>query len=146
MTHPILETVGIVAFNHNKILLVRNGVASNYKENICGLPAGKIDPGESVIEAAKRELEEETGLKCSLKDLISLPKSYQAQIEQKDGIKIFNWYVFLCKKYSGELATSDETEPFWVTIKDLDNLKLLPNVKDAAIEARKFFDNPPSVC
>lgn len=131
MTYPLIESVGIVVFNKDKVLLVSHGKASKHFEGVLGLPSGKIDPGEKAIETAKRELEEETGLKCNLKDLISLPKSYQAQIEQKDGIKIFNWYVFLCKKYSGELATSDETEPFWVTIKDLDNLKLLPNVKDA---------------
>lgn len=136
--YPVIESVGIVVLNKDQVLLVSHGKASNHFEGVLGLPSGKIEKGETKIQTAKRELEEETGLKCSLKDLISLPKSYQAQIEQKDGIKIFNWYVFLCKKYSGELATSDETEPFWVTIKDLGKFKLLPNVKNA-IKAAKLI-------
>jgi 8-oxo-dGTP diphosphatase len=134
--YPVIDSVGIVVFDKDQVLLVRHGVASNYSNKICGIPAGKIERGERDIESAKRELEEETGLKCQISDLISLPKFYQAQIEQKDGIKIFNWYVFLCKNYSGELKSSEETEPFWVNIKDLGNFKLLPNVKEAISSAK----------
>lgn len=89
-SYPIIESVGIVVFNKDQVLLVRHGIASNYSEGILGIPSGKIENGESKIQAAKRELEEESGLKCDLIDLIALPKPFQAQIEQKDGIKIFN--------------------------------------------------------
>ena len=35
------------------------------KENLWEVPAGRIDPGESALEAAKRELIEETGYKAA---------------------------------------------------------------------------------
>lgn len=97
--YPVIESVGIVVFNKDQVLLVRHGKSSMHFEGILGIPSGKIEKGESKTEAAKRELKEESGLNCALKDLISLSKSYQAQIEQKDGIKIFNWYVY--PSYSG---------------------------------------------
>lgn len=143
VTYPIIESVGIVVFNKDQVLLVRHGIASNYNEGILGIPSGKIEKGESRVRAAKRELEEESGLKAKLKDLIPLPKAFQAKIEQKDGIKIFKWHVFLCKKYSGELVTTDETEPFWVALKEINKFKLLPNVKKAIVIAQKLFDFPP---
>lgn len=102
---------------------------------ILGLPAGKIDPGETAIETAARELEEETGLVTSVADLVPLPSKYQATITQKDGTKIFDWYVFLCKKYEGELKKTDETEPFWVEVEELGSIELLPNVHDAILAA-----------
>jgi ADP-ribose pyrophosphatase len=63
-------TVSVVAItNSNKILFVqqyRNAV----KENLLELPAGSIDDGENPLEAAQRELAEETGWKA--KSLILL--------------------------------------------------------------------------
>lgn len=131
MNYPLVKCVGVVAFDGDNVLLVRHGKSAHHFEGIIGLPSGKIDPGESKISAARRELEEETGLRCELSDLVQLPQDYQATIEQKDGIKIFDWYVFLCKKYSGTLTSSDETEPFWVHVEDLKTLTLLPNVFEA---------------
>ena len=135
MTYPLIQSIGIVAFDGDRVLLVRQGKASKHFDGICGLPAGKIDEGETAIQAAAREFREETGLVCSIDDLQQLPKTYRATIEQKDGIKIFDWHVFLCKKYSGKLIATDETAPFWVTVKELNSMQLLPNVQDAVREA-----------
>ena len=138
MNYPLIQSVGIVVFDGENVLLVRHGKAAHHFEGVCGLPSGKVDPGEQTIDTAKRELQEETGLVCEINDLVPLPKAYQATIEQKDGIKIFDWYVFLCKKYSGSLKTSDETEPFWVPVSKLEEMELLPNVLDAVMKARKM--------
>lgn len=138
MKLPRVACVGVVAFNAEKVVLVRHGKTAHHYEGVIGLPSGKIDPGETAIQTAKRELEEETGLKCSLEDLVPLPKDYQATIEQKDGTKIFDWQVFLCKKYSGSLRATDETEPFWKSTKELSTLELLPNVADAVDQASQL--------
>ena len=131
MKQSTIQSVGIIIFHKNDVLLVRHGKGSNHFEGVLGIPSGKIDAGENEVQAARRELQEETGLSCYTDDLIALPKSYRGTIEQKDGVNIFDWYVFMCKTYSGELKNSEETEPFWFPIDRLNELALLPNVKEA---------------
>lgn len=52
--------VVILAFKGDKILLVKQ-FRYPMKEVMLELPAGKLEQGEDPFEAAKRELEEETG-------------------------------------------------------------------------------------
>ncbi|MHA1989905.1 MAG: NUDIX hydrolase [Candidatus Hodarchaeales archaeon] len=57
--HP--ETVGILpVLDDGKIILVKQ-FRYAIKQDIYELPAGKIEPNELLIDALKRELEEETG-------------------------------------------------------------------------------------
>lgn len=53
----------------NRVLLVRQ-FRLPAKQELWELPAGRLDPGESPLEAAKRELREETGYQA--KDWIEL--------------------------------------------------------------------------
>ena len=57
----------------NKILMVQEN-----KEGIKGkwnMPAGKLEDGESIIEAAIRETKEETNLNVSIKGLIAIQET-----------------------------------------------------------------------
>ena len=139
MGFPSVQSVGIVVFDGAKVLLVRHGATASHYEGIIGLPAGKIDPGESAVQTAARELREETGLITTIIDLTPLPDKYQATIEQKKGTYIFDWYVFLCRKYSGEIKTTSETIPFWHEVDKLSELELLPNVREAILTAQKML-------
>ncbi|MDO8497106.1 MAG: NUDIX hydrolase [bacterium] len=138
MDIPLIQSVGVVVFNGNNILLVEHGKEATHLTGVYGLPSGKIEPGEEAIDAAVRELREETGLVTTSSDLIPLPKVYRATIEQKDGVKVFDWHVFVCKKYSGNLRETDETKPFWISVDELITLTLLPNVQEAITESRNL--------
>ena len=56
-----VEAAGGVVVRDGKVLLVHRPRYDDWT-----LPKGKLDPGESFEDAALREVEEETGLRCSL--------------------------------------------------------------------------------
>ncbi len=55
-----ITAVGAVLIKNNTILLIKRGYPP--KENYWAIPGGVIEAGETIYDAAKRELEEETGL------------------------------------------------------------------------------------
>ena len=62
--------VGVVCFRGEEVLLIRRGQPPRLGE--WSLPGGRIEPGERVVEAALRELREETGVEARLASLIDV--------------------------------------------------------------------------
>lgn len=52
--------VGAIVFKDNKILLVRRGKPP--ADNLWAIPGGRVEIGETLQEAAEREILEETGI------------------------------------------------------------------------------------
>lgn len=131
----------VLAFKENKVVIVRHEESAGHLTGVYGIPGGRPDEGESLIEAAAREFEEETGLKTSVEDLKSYPNNqYTADIERKDGsIGRFTMTVFICNKFSDDLRGREETTPEWVEVSKLNSYKLLPNVKNAVEDGHKFL-------
>src|SRR4051794_12516004 len=74
------------------------------------LPKGKLDEGESFEEAALREVAEETGLTCRLKQQLG-DASYR---DRKDRAKLVRYFEM--EPASGEFAPNDEVDELrWLT-------------------------------
>ena len=58
---PLRIGVGIILLNHENKIFV--GKRIDNPENYWQMPQGGIDQNENFLQAAKRELEEETGIK-----------------------------------------------------------------------------------
>lgn len=108
------DYVAIIAMFENRITLVKQFRIALNIETI-ELPSGLIDPGQTPISAAWRELEEEAGLIPTSKP-ISLPVQYidSARLETR----VSPFFFQSTKKKEGWVAEAGLT-PLWIEKDDL---------------------------
>ena len=98
-TPIILVRPSIIIINKaGEILLVR------YKDNTWGVPGGLMELGESVEECAKREVEEEVGLKLKNLKLFGVFSGKELYTKLKNGHEYYNIIIgYVSTDYEGEL-------------------------------------------
>lgn len=130
---------GVILIKNGKTLLTRAREKSGQITGTISFPGGHIDSNETEEQAAGREFTEETGLIA--KDLISFPDNYvEDKLVLKYGTFDFSFRVFIAENYSGELKTTEETEPFWVDIETARKIKLLGKDNELLENAIKFLE------
>ena len=84
-------------------------------------PGGHVEPGESVVRGAIREVWEETGL------TIENPRLCGLKQFPLDGEGRYIVLFFKADRYSGQLHDSEEGSVFWVAPQELPNYRLSGN-------------------
>jgi 8-oxo-dGTP diphosphatase len=93
------------------------------------LPKGKLDRGESFEDAALREVEEETGLRCRL--LRELPSS--EYLDPKGRSKVVRYWLMEVEHDPGFIPNNEVDELRWVPVEEAP--ALLTYARDAEILA-----------
>ena len=112
--------VGMVTFNvgRTKILLQKEFRPATNRW-VYNFPAGLIDEGETALEAAKREVREETGLEVVKVDAVLSP-SYASQGTSDELMQIV---ICECEgEITGSIYAEEEIKPAWYTKEDIKRL------------------------
>ena len=114
--------VGAVVFKDERVLLVRRGQPP--AQNLWAIPGGRVKLGETLAEAAERELLEETGIQIRAAE----PIYTFDVIERDEGGKVRFHYVIvdLAADYvKGEpLAGDDAMEARWISADEINGLEV----------------------
>ncbi len=113
----------VVILNNNHVLLMQKHGSLKWE-----LPGGHVEPKESMIEGARREIKEETGIVIDTSKL----RKIQASIDKNNKYKNC-WYIYT-EPVKQKIRLSDEHVNYkWVSKSKLDNYELSQNTNHLAI-------------
>lgn len=118
----VTPTPGVLAVveRGGKLLLVRR--ANPPDRGLWGFPGGRVEPGESLADAAERELREETGVDASAEDVLTAVDAIR-----RDGAGSLSHHFVLiavrCRWRSGDGEPADDAlDARWFTLDEIDAL------------------------
>jgi ADP-ribose pyrophosphatase YjhB (NUDIX family) len=124
-----------------RVLVARRGrgaMSARYS-----LPGGLVEPGETLAEAALRELAEEVGVQAEILGFIQ----HAEVIERDPDLRVRQHYVICAhaaRWLAGEPRTSPEaTDVRWVTPDDVEVLPTTPGLVDVLQQALSIAQSLP---
>lgn len=133
--------VGVMLLDGDRVLLVKRARPPGVGK--WTVPGGKVELGESLEAAALRELEEETGLGCTLGPLVEV---LDRVVRAPDGTVEFHFVIldFLGSAPTGTLrAGSDSSDARFVPIAELGGYDVTDGLAPVVERARLLRDTQP---
>lgn len=120
--------VGAVVFYENRVLLIRRGQAPSSGQ--WAIPGGGVELGETLTQAAEREIREETGILIAAEEPIYVFDMVER--DQVDKVRFHYVVVDLAARYlGGELhAGDDAAEARWVSADEMKCLAVSPPTRE----------------
>jgi mutator protein MutT len=115
--YPLIG-VGALIVEKDKVLLVKR--ASEPGFGLWSIPGGVLKVGETLEEALIREVEEETGIKVKVQNLLDV---LDLIIKDENGRVKYHYVLvdYLAKPLNGSIRPSSETpEVRWIKIEDVE--------------------------
>lgn len=114
--------VGAIVFDDNRVLLVRRGQAPS--QDLWAIPGGRVKLGETLQEAAEREILEETGIRIKARDPV-----YTFDYIERDGASRPRYHYVIIDLIADFIggkprAGDDAADVRWVSAAELDDLKV----------------------
>lgn len=145
---PIKKSAGAIIFYKEKDNIIKY-LLLQHNKNYWNFPKGTIEKGETEISAAKREVEEETGLKDTIiipkfkvweKYFYRAPKDYHEKEQQGKAIfKIVIFYLAEAKNKNVKISFEHQNYE-WLTFEEaMERLKRYKNSKEILQKAKDFI-------
>jgi 8-oxo-dGTP pyrophosphatase MutT (NUDIX family) len=120
------KSAHVVIIHDENILILKRSDTDDWMPGHYGLPGGKLEQGEDLLQGACRECKEETSLDIFPQELVFLPK---CSIENSHAF-------FLTTKYNGKVKLDFEHDDYkWINPKNLSNYKIVPDLLSIVAEA-----------
>ena len=130
------NSAGFILFKddgNRKYLLLKHGI------DYWNFPKGKLESGESDLEAAKRELKEETGIN-NIEIIDGYEDTFGYSFLVKEGLIKKVVKMFLAEYLNGSIILSHEHEEYkWVVFKDALNILKFNNIRNSLKVADKYL-------
>lgn len=110
--------VGAVAVRDGAILLIRRGTPPG--EGLWSVPGGRVQRGETLVEAVRRELREETGLDGEVGDAVG----WTELIGRRRHYVVVDFWVAV-DPGAIPVAGTDASDAAWVAFQDLERWELV---------------------
>ena len=131
----MLNVVASVLIKNDKIILPKRSATLKKMPDMYEFPGGKVEKGETLKEALKRELNEELSIDVNIEDIIEFPNNV-LETER------FILTVFIVKKWTKKLTINPEINSTFleVTLDELINVEdLLETDKQLIPSLLKFL-------
>lgn len=115
------ELTNIFLLRRGDEILLQNRVSEDWQGY--ALPGGHVEPGESIVDSAVRELFEESGLTAKNPHLCGIKQFPK-------GERRYLVFLFIADQFEGELHSSEEGEMEWVKRSDIKNLKTVSDLEE----------------
>ena len=118
--HIVTSVVAVIVDDENRVLLTKRNIPPFQGEWV--MPGGKIDLGEPIVEALKREVWEEVGLEVEVGRLIDVFEHVTPGVDNYHFIILY----YHCRPlYCDVNHNRDEVaEALWVARGELENYKM----------------------
>jgi ADP-ribose pyrophosphatase YjhB (NUDIX family) len=133
---PLLG-VSVALWRDGSVLLARR--AKPPLAGLWSLPGGLVEVGEQLMDAARRELKEETGLTC---DLVGIADWHEVILRDKAGAveRHYVLAVFAGTWRSGEAQAQGDAEAVrWARPQDLEDLQMTEGAAEIILRTERFL-------
>jgi ADP-ribose pyrophosphatase YjhB (NUDIX family) len=129
--------IGVVVLRGDSVLLVRRGKPPNV--GAWTLPGGAQELGETTEQAARRELQEETGI--AVGDLVFAAAVDSIRRDEAERVQYHYTIIDFCARWiAGEpFAGSDVTEAVWAPLDGLDAYDLWSEAHRVIARSRELL-------
>jgi len=137
---PIVA-VGAAVCRDGRVLIVRRGKAPS--KGVWTVPGGAVDLGETMRQAAAREVQEECGIQIAVGEVVGiLDNIVRAQAGQGPAGILYHYAIvdFAAQYVSGGLTPSEELmDAAWVYPTELDAYRVPAKAQEVLLKALALY-------